>query len=106
MHVAWTPDMLDNGCFTFGSDVFHIDVMSSALRAVCKPVVCKSAVKQEHKKQGRAQCVDKYAGNLGLLHTLPLMHCQQSKLRPLQVLPQTGLEGCKTSARHSQTCSK
>lgn len=33
MHVAWTPDTLDNGCFTFGSDVFQIGVMLRALRA-------------------------------------------------------------------------
>lgn len=33
MHLAWTPDTLDNGCFTFGSDVFRIGVMLSALRA-------------------------------------------------------------------------
>ena len=33
MQLAWTPDTLDNGCFTFGSDVFQIGVMLSALRA-------------------------------------------------------------------------
>ena len=33
MHSAWTPDTLDNGCFTFGSDVFQIGVMLKALRA-------------------------------------------------------------------------
>ncbi|DBB14126.1 TPA: hypothetical protein ACH3X3_001078 [Trebouxia sp. C0006] len=33
MQLAWTPDRLDNGCFTFGSDVFQIGVMLSALRA-------------------------------------------------------------------------
>ncbi|DBA80480.1 TPA: hypothetical protein ACH3X2_007408 [Trebouxia sp. C0005] len=33
VHLAWTPDTLDNGCFTFGSDVFRIGVMLSALRA-------------------------------------------------------------------------
>ncbi len=32
MQLAWTPDTLDNGCFTFGSDVFQIGVMLSALR--------------------------------------------------------------------------
>ena len=33
MQLAWTPDTLDDGCFTFGSDVFQIGVMLSALRA-------------------------------------------------------------------------
>ena len=33
MQLAWTPDTLDNGCFTFGSDVFQIGVMFCALRA-------------------------------------------------------------------------
>ncbi|KAL3163146.1 hypothetical protein ABBQ32_009556 [Trebouxia sp. C0010 RCD-2024] len=33
VQLAWTPDTLDNGCFTFGSDVFQIGVMLSALRA-------------------------------------------------------------------------
>ncbi|DBB05698.1 TPA: hypothetical protein ACH3X1_012307 [Trebouxia sp. C0004] len=32
VQLAWTPDTLDNGCFTFGSDVFQIGVMLSALR--------------------------------------------------------------------------
>ena len=33
MQLAWTPDTLDIGCFTFGSDVFQSGVMLSALRA-------------------------------------------------------------------------
>ena len=33
MQLAWTPETLDNGCFTLGSDVFQIGVMLSALRA-------------------------------------------------------------------------
>lgn len=33
VQLAWTLDTLDNGCFTFGSDVFQIGVMLSALRA-------------------------------------------------------------------------
>ena len=33
VQLAWTLDTLDNGCFTFGSDVFQIGVMMTALRA-------------------------------------------------------------------------
>ena len=33
MHAAWTPDTLDNGCFTLGSDVLQIGIMSNGLRA-------------------------------------------------------------------------
>ncbi|DBA96654.1 TPA: hypothetical protein ACH3X1_015511 [Trebouxia sp. C0004] len=33
VQLAWTPDTLDDGCFTFGSDVFQIGVMLNGLRA-------------------------------------------------------------------------
>ena len=33
MQLARTSDTLDNGCFTFGSDVLQVGVMLSALRA-------------------------------------------------------------------------